>query len=119
MKHIKRHRTISRKIRIRHKLKAHSQRPRLTVFRSSAHIFAQIINDHTGSTIVSADDLKLDTKSKKPLTKTEKAAMVGKEIATHAQKANISTVTYDRGPYKYHGRVKALAEAARTAGLKI
>lgn len=108
-----------RHIRVRKKLAGTSARPRLNVFRSLNQIYAQVIDDSTGQTIVSVStlDSKVKTKVKKQ-TKTEQAKLVGKEIAQRATKAGIKAVIFDRGGYKYHGRVKALADAAREAGLE-
>ncbi len=99
--------------RIRTELSGTSLRPRLTVFKSGLHIYAQLINDDTASTILSASDMKL-TK----MTKTSKAIEVGKSIAEQAQKVNINSVVFDRSGFRYAGRVRALADAARAAGLK-
>lgn len=87
-----------------------SPRPRLSVFRSNTHIYAQIIDDANGKTIAAASDTELKTK---PKNKSEAAAAVGKLIAEKAIKAKVNTVVFDRGSYAYQGRVKALAEAAR------
>jgi|SRR3989344_3494478 len=101
--------------RIRAKLKGSSNRPRLTVFRSHLHIYAQIIDDNHGRTLASANDFQLETK---PKTRIETAGSVGKLIAAKALKAKIKQIKFDRGPYNYHGRVKALAEAVRKEGLE-
>jgi large subunit ribosomal protein L18 len=90
-----------------------SNRPRLSVYRSNKYIYAQIIDDKKGKTIVSASSLNL--KSKK--TKKEKAYEVGKTLAERAVAAGIKKVVFDKGKYKYHGRVKALADGAREGGL--
>jgi len=93
-------------------------RPRLSVFRSSKHIYAQIIDDAKGATLASASSLETDLKSVlKTGADTEAAARVGKLIAERAVKAGITDVVFDRGGYIYHGRVKALADAAREGGL--
>lgn len=113
----------TKKQRIRRKLKAratYSQRLRLSVFRSHQHIWAQIINDEEGHTLVSASSkelLKADPSLNK-LTKTELATRVGSALAKKALSNKIKQVYLDRGHYKYHGRVKALAEAARRGGLE-
>ena len=91
--------------------------PRLAVFRSNKEIYAQLVNDVTGVTIVAASSRDKDLSSEKG-TKTELAALVGKSLAEKALKAGVSNVTFDRGGYLYHGRVKSLAEGAREAGLK-
>ncbi|NJK78589.1 MAG: 50S ribosomal protein L18 [Chloroflexaceae bacterium] len=109
---IKRHR------RIRKKVAGTAERPRLCVFRSNLHIYAQIIDDVAGHTLVSASTM--DKQSRSALNdnnKTEQAQAVGKLIAQRALDAGISQVVFDRGGFLYHGRVKALAEAAREAGL--
>jgi large subunit ribosomal protein L18 len=97
--------------------KGTKERPRLSVFRSNNHIYAQIINDTKGETLVSSSsyDIKDSSKGKK---KTEIAEKVGELIAEKAKKANIKKVVFDKGRYNYHGRVKILAEAARKGGLK-
>lgn len=108
-----------RHIRVRKKVVGSSERPRLNVFRSLNHIYAQVIDDAIGQTIVSVSTLDSTVKMKiKNLTKTEQAVLVGEEIAKRVKKEGIGEVIFDRGGYKYHGRVKALANAAREAGLK-
>ncbi len=104
----------SRALRVRASIKT-SGRPRLTVLRTNAHIWAQLINDQTGTVIASAS-----TKSLKEVkgTKTEKAITVGRTIAEAAKAQKVTQIVFDRGSYKYHGRVKALADAARTSGLE-
>ena len=104
------------KRRIRKIVTGTPEQPRLAVFRSNKEIYAQIINDATGTTLVSASSKQKDIKAKG--TKIEIAATVGKAIAEKAAKAGIKTIAFDRGGYLYHGRVKALAEAAREGGLK-
>ena len=93
-----------------------AERPRLSVFRSNRQIYAQLIDDEIGKTIVSANSL-LDKKAKG--NKTEQAIIVGKEIAEAAKKVKITKAVFDRNGYLYHGRVKSLAEAARENGLTI
>lgn len=88
--------------------------PRLNVFRSNQHIYAQLVDDSIGKTLVSSHDLKVKTKG----TKKDIALAVGKDLGTKAKEAGIQTVVFDRGGYKYHGRVAAVAEGAREAGLK-
>jgi len=101
--------------RIRKTIRGTSDYPRLSVFRSNKQIYAQIIDDVAGTTMVAASSRELkDTKAKK----SEIAGMVGKAIAEKATAAGISKVMFDRGGYLYHGRVKSLAEAAREGGLK-
>ena len=103
--------------RIRENLVGTSERPRLCVFRSNANIEAQIIDDVKGVTLVSATSLDKSLKLKNG-GNVEAAKVVGAELAKRAKKAKISTVVFDRGGYLYHGRVKALAEAAREGGLE-
>ena len=106
-----------RHLRIRNRLVGTPSRPRLTVFRSGKHIYAQVIDDVNGVTLASASSNQKDNK----LTNggnIEAAAVVGKLVAEQALSKSIETVVFDRSGYLYHGRVKALAEAARTAGLK-
>lgn len=98
--------------KIRTQINGTVERPRLTVFKSGIHIYAQIINDDTAMTIASASDMKLSG-----MTKTQKAVQVGKELATNASKAGVTSVVFDRGGFRYAGRVKALADSAREAGL--
>ena len=105
-----------RKKRTRAKTFGTKERPRLCVFRSLKHIYAQIVNDTEGKTLVSASDLEL--KDKRGLKKVEIAREVGKLIAKKALEKKIEKVSFDRSGYKYHGRVKALAEGAREEGLK-
>ena len=102
--------------RVRAKIYGTAKMPRLCVFRSAKHIYGQLIDDEKSQTLVSASDLEL--RIKKGKTKVEKAKEVGKLIAKKAQKLKIEKVVFDRGGYKYHGRVKALAEGAREGGLK-
>jgi large subunit ribosomal protein L18 len=104
---------------VRLKLSGTSDRPRLNVFRSATQIYAQVIDDHTGETLVSASTLDPEVKSKlKEQSKVKQAALIGELIAKRAKKAGVKDVVFDRGGYRYHGRVRALADAAREAGLK-
>ncbi len=112
----KRDRRLRIKRRIKKIVTGTSEQPRLAVFRSNKEIYAQIINDATGATIVAASSKQKNIKAKG--TKIEIAATVGKDIAEKAVKAGIEKISFDRGGYLYHGRVKALAEAAREGGLK-
>ncbi len=109
-----------RKARIRKAIKARAYgRPRLSVFRSDKNIYAQIIDDASGRTLAAASTLDKDVKaSGKSGSTAEAAAAIGKLVAERAKKANVSEVIFDRGSYLYHGRVKALADAAREAGLQ-
>ena len=99
--------------RIRSVIKGTKERPRLVVFRSSQHLYAQLIDDSRGLVLGSASDLLL-----KKGTKKEKAAQVGQAIAQKAKELKIKKVVFDRAGYQYHGRVQVLAEAARKEGLK-
>jgi len=92
-------------------------RPRLSVFRSNKQIYAQLIDDESGRTVVSASSL--GNKAAQKDTKVEQAKVVGKEIATEAKKAGISSAVFDRNGYLYHGRIKTLAESVRENGLTI
>ena len=100
---------------VRYKLKAQKGRPRLSVYRSLRFIYAQIIDDQKGVTLVAASQKELDLKGK---NKTDSAALVGEAIAKKAVAKNIKKVVFDRGPYAYAGRVKFLAQAARENGLE-
>jgi len=106
---------VKRHARVRTKVSGTKEVPRLSVFRSNAQIFAQIIDDVEGKTLVSSSSLELKIKNG---GNAEGAKLVGKDIAEKALKKGIKTVTFDRGGYEYHGRVQALAEAAREAGLE-
>ena len=107
-----------RRQRVRTALKARSgNRPRLSVHRSGRHIYAQIIDDVAGKTVASASTLDKDIKAKTGAT-ADAAAAVGKAVAERAQKAGVSQVVFDRGGFLFHGRVKALADAAREGGLE-
>ena len=109
---------IVRHRRVRKKVQGSVERPRLCVFRSLRHIYAQIIDDTTGHTLASASSLEPATgKGSEPLPKLESSQAVGKLVAERAKEQGINQVVFDRGGYKYHGRVKALAEGSREAGL--
>lgn len=105
-----------RKMRIRKKISGTPERPRMVVFRSNCYFYVQVIDDVTGQTLASASSLKLSRTEPVRMNK-ETAANVGKEIARLAKEKNIDQVVFDRNGYAYHGRVKALADAAREAGL--
>lgn len=107
---------VDRHRRVRKKVAGTTSRPRLCTFRSSRHIYAQIIDDSTRRTIISASSLGIASKDE-PHDKTQVATEVGSLIASKATDAGISTVVFDRGGYPYHGRIKALADAAREGGL--
>lgn len=122
---------IARRRRVRAKIFGTAERPRLSVFRSHNHIYAQLIDDATGKTLVAASDINVlgaggDNKdgkasprgAKKTQTKSEMAALIGKKLAQIAQEKQIKKVIFDRGGFAYHGRIKALADAAREAGLE-
>lgn len=106
---------LARTTRIRARIKT-SLRPRLTLFRSARHIWAQLINDQTGQTLVSVNTKALPAKPGE--TKTIRAGAVGTEIARLAKEKKITKIVFDRGAYKFHGRVKAVAESARAGGLE-
>ena len=108
---------VARHARVRENVQGTKQMPRLNVFRSNANITAQIIDDEKGVTLVSASSLEKELNLKNG-GNVEAAKTVGAEIAKRAKKAKITEVVFDRGGYLYHGRVKALAEAARENGLK-
>lgn len=103
--------------RIRKKINGTAERPRLSVFRSNKEIYAQIINDDLGHTLVAVSSRDKDIAAQEG-TKTDKAAMVGEKIARLALEKGIEKVVFDRGTHIYHGRIKALAEGARKGGLK-
>lgn len=105
------------KNRIRKVVSGTETRPRLSVFRSNKEIYAQIVDDVTGKTISAASSRDKEISSEKG-TKTEIAVLVGKSLAGKALNAGVETISFDRGGYLYHGRVKSLAEGAREAGLK-
>ena len=102
------------KTRIRGKISGTAERPRMTVFRSNKQIYVQLIDDLAGRTLVATSSKGIDQKA----TKSEIAAMVGTAIAAKALEAGITEVVFDRNGYLFHGRVKSLADAARSAGLK-
>ncbi len=107
-----------RHARVRRKVIGNAERPRLNVYRSNQHIYAQVINDETGNTLVSASTLDKALQSElNGLSSEERAKAVGKAVAERATAKGIQTVVFDRGGYPYHGRVKLLAEASREAGL--
>ncbi|MCL1828679.1 MAG: 50S ribosomal protein L18 [Oscillospiraceae bacterium] len=107
---------MKRKKRVRAKISGTTERPRLCVFRSARHIYAQIIDDTRGTTLVSASSVEKDFS--RPGSDKEAARLVGKTVAERAVKKGIETVVFDRGGYIYHGRVLELAEGAREGGLK-
>ncbi len=103
---------VRRHVRVRAKVTGTAERPRLVVFRSDKHIYAQLVNDVAQRTLLSVTDSGLTGK------KSEKSAAVGKLVAEKAKAAGISKVVFDRGGYRYHGRVKAVADGAREGGLE-
>jgi large subunit ribosomal protein L18 len=108
-----------RKFRIRHKISGTQERPRLSVFRSAKHIYAQVVDDAAGNTLAHASTLSADVKKVvDEATKTGAAEKVGEAIAKALLAKGIDKVVFDRNGYLYHGRVRALADAARKAGLK-
>ncbi len=108
-----------RHLRVRKRVVGTSERPRLNVFRSDKHIYAQVIDDSVGHTLAAASTVDVQIRdAAKGKTKTEQAILVGRLVAERALDAGIKRVVFDRGGYKYHGRVKALADAAREAGLE-
>jgi len=107
--------TQKRRIRVRSKLHGTAERPRVTVFRSNAHTYLQAINDDTGVTLASATEKGLVEKSAKNI----RAAAVAKTFAENMKKVGLKAAVFDRGSYKYHGRVKAVAEALREAGIHV
>jgi large subunit ribosomal protein L18 len=113
----KSYRRLRIKLRVRKDVTGEAARPRLTVFRSNKEIYAQLIDDGAAHTIAAASSREKGISDKK-VNKTEQAKLVGQLIAERAKEANIDTVVFDRNGYLYHGRVKALADAAREKGLK-
>lgn len=101
---------------IRKKISGSAEKPRLSVYRSNKQIYAQIVDDLAGKTLVSCGSLKMD--GAQSVAKVEQAKLVGKEIASKALEAGITEVVFDRNGYLYHGRVKSFAESAREGGLK-
>ena len=110
---------VKRHYRIRNKVNGTAERPRLAVFRSNKHIYAQVIDDSCGNTLVAASTMEAEIAGKTEHTSTVEAAkVVGEAIAKKALGKGITEVVFDRGGYVYHGKIQALAEAAREAGLK-
>jgi large subunit ribosomal protein L18 len=109
---------LRRRKHIRKHVYGTPERPRLNVFRSLEHIYVQLIDDTVGNTLAAASTIDQELREQMSgLSKTEQARIVGKTVAERAVAKGVKTVVFDRGGYKYHGRVKALAEAAREAGL--
>ncbi|WP_040756781.1 50S ribosomal protein L18 [Winogradskyella psychrotolerans] len=113
----KNERRLRIKSRIRKVVSGTETRPRLAVFRSNKEIYAQVVDDVTGKTLAAASSRDKDIVKSKG-NKTEVATLVGKAVGEKAKKAGVDTISFDRGGYLYHGRVKSLAEGAREAGLK-
>ena len=106
-------------MRIRNRFSGTAERPRLAVFRSNSHVYAQVIDDETGKTLVSASTLEKDIKAElKNTDDIDAASKVGSVVAQRAMEKGIKAVVFDRGGYIYHGKVQAFAEAAREAGLE-
>ncbi|MDP3792791.1 MAG: 50S ribosomal protein L18 [bacterium] len=110
------HRTMRHR-RVRARIIGTSKRPRVSVFKSNKHIFVQLIDDETGKTLLSNKEISAK-KNKVKGTKNDKSLEIGKMLAEKAKKEGIAEVVFDRGGYKYHGRVKALADGLRAGGLK-
>jgi large subunit ribosomal protein L18 len=111
-------RRLRRQRHVRKRIFGTPERPRLCIFRSSKHIYAQVVNDATGTTLASASTLDPEIKGQAPYGGNKAAAtLVGKAVAERAKQAGIDKICFDRRSYKYHGRVQALADAAREAGL--
>jgi large subunit ribosomal protein L18 len=119
---IKQKRRIQRKARVRSRVYGTSERPRLSVFKSLGHIYGQLIDDNAQKTLVSASDLiskkKTEGTKQSPTKKVESAGKVGEELAKKAVAKKIKKVVFDRNGYRFHGRVKELAEGARKGGLE-
>jgi large subunit ribosomal protein L18 len=109
---------VRRHKRVRQKISGDNNRPRLCIFRSLNHIYAQIIDDAKGQTLVAASTLDEEIKKESKKNKTNRAELVGTLLAKRSAEKKIGQVAFDRGGFKYQGRVKALAEAARKGGLK-
>lgn len=104
---------ITRHKRIRARVKGTAECPRLCVFRSQKHLYAQVVNDIEGRVIASISDLKMEKKG----SGIERASLMGKQLAKDAQEKKVTKIVFDRGGYKYHGNIKALAEGVRAGGL--
>lgn len=114
----KRIRRRARHTRIRRRIKGTSDKPRLCVFRSLNHIYGQLVDDTYGKTLIAVSSLNPDLKAASGGTKTQRAQQVGQKLAQQALEKGITQAVFDRAGYQYHGRVKALADAARESGLK-
>jgi large subunit ribosomal protein L18 len=111
----KQDRRLRRRRRVRAKIQGTAERPRLSVYRSNRGVFAQLVDDHAGHTLVAVNWTEKELRGLGP---TEQAKRAGEALAERAKQAGISSCVFDRGGYRYHGRVKALAESAREGGLK-
>jgi large subunit ribosomal protein L18 len=109
---------IRSRLRIRKKINGTAERPRLAVFRSNKQIYVQVIDDLKGVTLLSVSSKEKEYAGKAGIKKTEQAKIVGKSLAAKCKEKGIESVVFDRSGYKYHGRVKSLADAARESGLK-
>jgi large subunit ribosomal protein L18 len=114
----KRNRRLRIKKRIRKDISGNQEVPRMTIFRSNKQIYAQFVDDISGKTLLAASSLEKEIADKKVESKIEQAKLVGKLAAEKSKKAGITQVVFDRNGYLYHGRIKALADAARDGGLK-
>lgn len=111
---------IKRKIGVRKRVEGDADRPRMTIFRSARHIYAQIINDATGTTIVQASSLDKSIRDAlKGKKKADAAKEIGKAVAARAKEKGIAKVVFDRNGYRYHGRIAAIADGAREGGLEL
>ncbi|MBI4805199.1 MAG: 50S ribosomal protein L18 [Desulfovibrio sp.] len=117
MKRTKQAARMSRKVRIRKKISGTSSRPRLVVYRSNLHVYAQIVNDENGQTLVASSSLALSKAGEALKPNKDTAAKVGRDVAAKAKEKAIESVVFDRNGYLYHGCVKALADGAREGGL--
>lgn len=106
-----------RKIRVRKKIFGTAMKPRLSVFRSTKHIYAQLIDDEKGVTLVAASTVDKEIREKLEGKKNERAKVVGEALAARAKNKDLANIVFDRNGYRYHGRVKAVAEGAREGGL--
>ena len=106
------------RMRIRKKVHGTAERPRLAVFRSNKQISAQVVDDLNGVTLLAASSKEKDIAGKTGISKSEQAKLVGEALAAKCKEKGIETVTFDRSGYKYHGRIKSFADAAREGGLK-
>ena len=106
------------RMRIRKKVHGTAERPRLAVFRSNKQIYAQVVDDLNGVTLLAASSKEKDIAGKTGISKSEQAKLVGEALAAKCKEKGIETVTFDRSGYKYHGRIKSFADAAREGGLK-